>query len=262
VLLLLPPSEGKAPGPRRGRPVDLERLSSPVLTPARAAMLDALVTLCSGDVDKAREVLGLSAGLATEVDRDRRLRTAPAIPVRDLYTGVLYDALGLGSLDPAGRRRAHRSVLVFSGLWGLLRLGDRVPPYRLSGEVSLPGIGPVAGAWRGPIDEAMTAAAGARGLVVDLRSTSYAALWRPGPALAPRVVAVRVLQERIAGDARSRVVVSHFNKATKGRLVRSLVVDGHEPRTPRGLAELLRSLGWVVEPGPRGSGLDVVVAEV
>lgn len=41
-----------------------------------------------------------------------------------LYTGVLYDNLGLADLDPD---RVARSVLIFSGLWGALRVTDRVP---------------------------------------------------------------------------------------------------------------------------------------
>ncbi len=99
------------------------------------------------------------------------------------------------------------------------------------------------------------------GLLVDLRSGTYAAFWRPPADLARRVATVRVLHE---SDGR-RTVVSHFNKATKGRLVRALLEDGRNPRTPAALAHALRDLGWHVEeapPGPRGTQLDVVVGDV
>jgi len=99
------------------------------------------------------------------------------------------------------------------------------------------------------------------GLVVDLRSSTYAAFWRPAPDLAARVVTVRVLHE-VNGK---RQVVSHFNKATKGRLVRALLEDGRDPRSPRAFAALLTDLGWAVEVGRAGSGdtrLDVVVSEL
>ena len=72
---------------------------------------------------------------------------------------------------------------------------------------------------------------------------------------------VRVLHEQ---DGR-RSVVSHFNKATKGRLVRDLLEDGDLPRTPGALADLLAGLGWHVELGPSGRGgtrIDVVVRDV
>jgi len=43
-------------------------------------------------------------------------------------------------------------------------------------------------------------------------------------------------------------VVSHFNKATKGRLVRSLLVAGAEPQSPAELIDALRDLKYTVEP--------------
>src|SRR5204862_6726104 len=99
------------------------------------------------------------------------------------------------------------------------------------------------------------------GLVVDLRSSTYAALWRPAPDLAKRVVTVRVLHE-VDGK---RQVVSHFNKATKGRLVRALLEDGRDPRTPAAFARLVDDLGWQVELGAdarSGTPLDVVVSDL
>jgi hypothetical protein len=58
-------------------------------------------------------------------------------------------------------------------------------------------------------------------------------------------------------------VVSHFNKATKGRLVRDLLVDGSNPRSPARFAELLGDLGWTVEAdGAGATRLDVVVREL
>jgi cytoplasmic iron level regulating protein YaaA (DUF328/UPF0246 family) len=87
----------------------------------------------------------------------------------------------------------------------------------------------------------------------------YAAFWRPAPEV--RVATVRVLHEHQG----QRKVVSHFNKATKGRIVRALLESGATPSTPARLAEALRDLGWTVEegrPGRAGVQLDVVVREV
>src|SRR6185503_10753859 len=131
---------------------------------------------------------------------------------------------------------------------------------RLGGGVTLPGPGGVAAYWRSHLDPVIGGLAG-RGLVVDLRSSTYAAFWRPTADLATRVVTVRVLHEV---DGR-RQVVSHFNKATKGRLVRALLEDGRDTRTARALATLLGDLGWVVESGPAttsGTRLDVIVSEL
>lgn len=263
MLILLPPSEGKS-SPRRGKPLDLDRLSFPALTEPRAEVLDALVTLCTtgaaGDVDKAAHVLGLGRTQADEVLRNAELRTAPTARADEVYSGVLYEALELASLDAAARRRATGRVAVTSALFGLVRPGDRIPAYRLSGTVSLPGVGPVSTFWSSRLEPAVQEAAG-RGLVVDLRSSTYASFWRPDTDTVRRVVTVRVLHEV---DGR-RKVVSHFNKATKGRLVRSLLQDGGNPTTPARFAEQLRDLGWLVETGAQGrhgTQLDVVVTEL
>ena len=259
MLILLPPSEGKSV-PTRGKVLDLASLSAPELTTARQEVLDALVTLCRDDRDKAAEVLGLSAGQAELVTRNAALPSAPTARADRIYIGVLYDALGVETLSAAAKRRATSRLAVTSSLFGMVRLGDRLPSYRLSGDASLPGLGPVAGVWREALGPVMAASIG-RGLFVDLRSGMYASFWRPGPELAARTATVRVLHEHNG----TRKVVSHFNKATKGRIVRALLEDGADPRTPAALAVTLERLGWTVEvsaPTKAGTQLDVVVSQV
>jgi cytoplasmic iron level regulating protein YaaA (DUF328/UPF0246 family) len=259
VLILLPPSEGKST-PRRGRPLDLADLSFPGLTEARAQALDALVELCGSDPELAARTLGLGPTQIDEVRRNHHLPASPTARADAIYTGVLYDALDLASLDAPARRRASRSLAITSSLFGLVRPGDRIPSYRLAGGVNLPGLGVVSAHWRDALDPVVREAAG-HGLVVDLRSTTYAAFWRPGPDLARRVATVRVLQQ----VGTQRKVVSHFNKATKGKLVRALLTGGASPTTPARLADAITELGWTVEvhpPGRTGQQLDVVVEEL
>lgn len=265
MLVLLPPSEGKASS-GRGAPLKPESLSLPGLTAAREAVLGELVELCTGDEDKAREVLGLSEGLRGEVAKNVELRTAGARPAGEIYTGVLYDALGLASLDAAAKRRAARSLLVFSGLWGAVRVTDRIPSYRCSMGVRLPGLGALGAHWRTPLASVLPEAAG-DGLVLDLRSSAYSAAWKPAGEVAGRTATVRVLHSQVVDGVEKRSVVSHFNKATKGRIVRGLLTAGIAPRNPAGLVEALRDLGYMVEAqAPARAGrpwaLDVVVTEI
>nr|WP_237536619.1 peroxide stress protein YaaA [Streptomyces sp. SID5785] len=256
---MLPPSEGKAAS-GRGAPLKPEGLSLQGLATARAAVLDELVELCAADEEKAREVLGLSEGLRGEIAKNVELRTAGTRPAGEIYTGVLYDALDLASLDAAAKRRAARSLLVFSGLWGAVRVTDRIPSYRCSMGVKLPGLGALGAHWRAPMAEVLPQAAG-EGLVLDLRSAAYASAWKPKGDLAERTATVRVLH------APTRKVVSHFNKATKGRIVRSLLTSGSAPAGPADLVDALRELGHAVEverpakPG-RAWSLDVLVDEI
>jgi len=258
VLILLPPSEGKT-APRRGKPLDLGALSLPDLTPARERVLDALVSLCERDPARAATVLEVPKSQLDLVALNARLRTAATARADQVYSGVLYDALSPATLSTAARRRAASRLLVTSSLFGLVGPADRIPAYRLSGDAVLPGTGSVAGVWRQALGPVVEESLG-HGLLVDLRSSMYAAFWRPPTTLARRVATVRVLHE-VAGK---RQVVSHFNKATKGRIVRALLEDGANPRTPARLAEALSDLGWAVESetGRAGTRLDVVVSEV
>lgn len=257
MLILLPPSEGKT-APSRGKPLDLSTLSSPDLSAPRELLLSALVSLCRDRPADAAAALGLGPSQADLVARNATLPGEPTARADAIYTGVLFDALDLPSLSAAARRRATARVAITSALFGILRPGDRIPAYRLSGDTSLPGVGAVASVWRKHLGDAVTDAVGG-GLLVDLRSGTYGAFWRT--ELPERTATVRVLHE-VDGKLK---VVSHFNKATKGRIVRALLEDGANPRTPAQLAETLGRLGWQVEtgpPGPRGAQLDVVVADV
>ncbi|MEU6891938.1 peroxide stress protein YaaA [Streptomyces sp. NPDC046557] len=265
MLVLLPPSEGKAAG-GSGAPLEPGSLSLPGLAGARAAVLEELVELCAGDETKAREVLGLSEGLRGEVAKNAELRSAVARPAGEIYTGVLYDALGLADLPAGARALAERSLLVFSGLWGAVRITDRIPSYRCSMGVKLPGLGALGAYWRAPMAEVMPEAAGA-GLVLDLRSSAYASAWKPKGEVAARAATVRVLHSQLVDGVEKRSVVSHFNKATKGRLVRDLLLAGAVPDGPAELVGALRELGYVVEAREPGKpakawSLDVVVTQI
>ena len=209
MLLLLPPSEGKAAG-GRGAPLDLARLSSPALTPVRERLVTALQDAARTDPDRLQAALGCPAG---EVAKDAVLTSSPTLPALRRYTGVVYEALSHATLSPAGRRRANGSLRVARALFGLLSPRDPVPAYRLSAGTSLPGVGSLAAAWRPVLEPEL----GAHRLVVDLRSGPYAALAR-----VPHAVQVRVLRE-VRG---ARTVVSHDNKWTKGLLARALCEGG------------------------------------
>ena len=231
MLILLPPSEGKAPG-GRGAPMDLASMSFPELTTVRTRVLAALATT-SGRPD-ALAVLGAPKGAADQVAANVDLATAPARRVDGLYTGVLYDALDLASLDAGARRRAARSLVVVSAAFGALRPTDRVPAYRLSMDVSLPGVGPLAATWREVLGDVLAAAAG-RGAIVDLRSSTYVAAWRPEGSLAERTVAVHVVRDGPGG----RTAVSHMAKHTRGLAARHLLASGAAPHGPEDVAAVL-----------------------
>ena len=255
VLILLPPSEGKC-APLDGPVLEPSRLSFPSLTPTRESVLSALIATCRRDVDAAAAVLGLGPTQRGQVGANTLLRSEPCAPAIAVYTGVLYEALDYPGLTAAGRRRADQHVAIASALWGLVRPGDLIPAYRLSAGTTLPGLGPLTRAWRGPVSAAI---AGVEGLIVDLRSGGYVALGPVPEPAATRSVTVRVLQER----GGRRTIVSHHNKATKGRLVRALLSSRRTPRTPADFVRALDALGFRVETAAVRRGqprsVDVIV---
>jgi uncharacterized protein len=246
MLVLLPPSETKASG-GDGAPLDLSALTAAdELTGIRTELVEALVKLAD-DVPASREVLGLSPKQDDEIARNAALWTAPTSPALLRYTGVLYDALDVRTLTKAQRARASRRLAVGSALFGLLGADDPVPAYRLSAGSVLPGLPGLRSAWRPALSRVLAAV---DDLVVDLRSGSYAAL-----APVPGAVTVQVLSERPDG---TRAVVSHFNKAHKGRLARLLATTTAEPEEPGRLVPVLRRAGWRVErDGPTALSLVV-----
>lgn len=258
MLILLPPSEGKCAA-ETGPTLDLGTLSFPTLTATRRSVLSHLVTLCRGDVSTAMTTLDLGPTQRGEIGANARLRKEPCAPAIDVYTGVLYESLDASSLTGRARQRLHDHVAIASALWGVVRPTDLIPAYRLSGGTSLPGLGPLSSAWRAPL---ATVWEGTDGLVVDLRSSAYVGLGPLPRSVAERAATVRVLTER---DGR-RTVVSHNNKATKGRAVRALLQSRRTPHEAATLADVFEAAGFRVEHVPGRSGradvLDIIVDAV
>jgi uncharacterized protein len=149
---------------------------------------------------------------------DEELRSAPATAAGRLYTGVLYTALGIATLP----RGASRELVIISAQFGALRAADRVPAYRRELD---------AAHWRDGMRAPLDAAAAGR-VLLDCRSATYVAAWRPPRELARAWVHVNVVEERDG----VRRVVSHMAKKTRGEVARHLLVSGARPRDAEELA--------------------------
>lgn len=226
MLVLLPPSEGKAPPPT-GSPVDLAALSHPELADARERVGNALAKV-SGQRN-AMSVLGVGASLTAEVARNVTLWSNPTASAARIYTGVLYDAARMSTWDNVTLIRASERTRIVSALWGAVSPADLIPAYRLSMATSLGRIGPLGAFWRNQLADALTAEANG-GLIVDCRSSPYMAAWRPVDS---PWVTVKVLRE-LHGK---RSVVSHMAKHTRGLLAAHLVHSEAMPATASDLAD-------------------------
>jgi cytoplasmic iron level regulating protein YaaA (DUF328/UPF0246 family) len=242
MLVLLPPSETKRDGGAEGSSLDLAALSFAELTPHRRAALAALKKL-SRNLTVATGALGLSPSQRFEIDRNRVVTTSPVMAAIDRYTGVLYDGLDAAGLDDVARDWIVHHVAVNSALFGLVSAGDAIPAYRLSHDSRLPGL-PLKRHWRQPLSEVL---AGRPGVILDLRSESYAAL---GPA--PAREDTRYLRVVSNGPNGQKKALTHFNKKGKGEFVRALAVAGVDHASVGSLLEWAAGAGIRLDEGRPG----------
>jgi cytoplasmic iron level regulating protein YaaA (DUF328/UPF0246 family) len=278
VLLLLPPSEAKAPG---GDGPSLAELAGTrdtgtgtgtgtdaALHAARVRVLRAVAALCRRTPTKARVALRLPPGsAAADLAANISALDSATMPALVRFTGVLFAALDIPSLTAAERRWALRSTLVFSGAFGALTGDEPVPLHRVPGSATVPRLGGLTAYWKKLLAPALEPRLLAEELVVDLRSSDYAAMWQPAPEHAERVVTVRVLEDR---DGRLQSV-SWSAKHGKGLLARELLRNHSAPlATIDDVAAAAARIGYAVRPraavtgapgvrGPLGSGLDLIV---
>lgn len=247
MLVLLPPSETKRDG-GSGAPLELSGLAFPRLVAARRQTIAELRRVSSNRLVAAK-VLGLSAGQADEIERNRLLGKSATMPAIERYTGVLYDGLDVASLPARARDFLAATTVVHSALFGFLRANDEIPAYRLSATSTLPGKS-LRSIWLEPLSREL---ADHSGLIVDLRSESYAKLG----ALPARegAVFIRVVTEDEGGARRA---LNHFNKKAKGEFVRRLALDSPECESLAGLREWSAASGFRLTDGEPGE-LNLVV---
>jgi uncharacterized protein len=258
TMFLLPPSETKLDATGKTK-LNLKSLSFPELTKSRTEVLNALVDFSSATPGRARTALGLSQKQDFERIRNMVLKSATAAPAWQIYSGVLYEALNADALSAAAVKKLTSNVFVQSALFGLISLGDKIPAYRLSADSKLPKIGSVSNIWAkncASIFENSTE------LIVDMRSGQYAQIAPIPKNISDQVIVPKILQKMPSGPPK---VVSHHNKATKGRIIRQIVTQAKIPTSADQLAKIISKLGADVEViSPKRVGqpitLNVVVA--
>ncbi len=204
-VVLLAPSESKAPGGRR-RAIDESA--------AQAWVRERLVALARDDRPEAwAKAFGVS-GEHLDQARDEALAlddaTVPMLPALRRYRGVAFEALDAASLPRAEWKR----VFVLSNLRGLVRGDDGVPPYKLKPS-GLPGL---KAHWTAALPDELRRIRG-RGPVWQLLPREHADLIRRWER--PRHT-LDVVDER--GRA-----ISHFSKLYRGRAARLVLTGSGDP---------------------------------
>ena len=240
MIFLLPPSEGKTPA-SKGPKFAPKKLVFPNLTDKRLHLMESLAQLCKTQPELAAKVLDLGPAQRELLTTNADLSTAPCAPAIQIYTGVLYDHLGYSSMNAKARARADSSILISSALFGFVSPTDPIPAYRLSGSSVIPDVGSLVGYWKVELLDSLAQCSGE--LILDMRSGSYEKL-APAKQLDQPVVSVKVLTN-VNGVLKP---VTHFNKATKGDLVRAACLSSTKaPTKVAQLAEYFRKLGFEAE---------------
>jgi hypothetical protein len=249
MRILLPPSAGKTTKESTNH-LQLEKLwQAEHLTQTRRQLIDDVQNTAL--LADAAQIFKLGPKNAHEISQNLEIYDAPALAAWQLYDGVLYEAAkfaqifssgepsqgsqgqvgnhrgdqrqgsqGQGNQPQGGQRQLEELTLVFSALFGPVRLTDLITPHRLSGSVKLPGQGSVASIWSKALKELLTQQLSGH-VVVDLRSAEYGAMYRPTRGSDCLLLNIGVAKVNPATGKRS--VVSHWAKHTRGLLAGALL---------------------------------------
>lgn len=270
MRILLPPSAGKTTKESTNH-LQLEKLwQAEHLTQTRRQLIDDVQNTAL--LADAAQIFKLGPKNAHEISQNLEIYDAPALAAWQLYDGVLYEAAKFAQIFSSGepsqgsqgqgnqpqgsgqgqggqsqadqsqglQRQLEELTLVFSALFGPVRLTDLITPHRLSGSVKLPGQGSVASIWSKALKELLAQQLSGH-VVVDLRSAEYGAMYRPTRGSDCLLLNIGVAKVDPATGKRS--VVSHWAKYTRGLLAGALleaVAGGQLAASEGDVDEILR----------------------
>lgn len=249
MRILLPPSAGKTTKESTNH-LQLEKLwQEEHLTQTRRQLIDDVQNTAL--LADAAQIFKLGPKNAQEISQNLEVYDAPALAAWQLYDGVLYEAAKFAQIFSSGepsqgsqgqvgnhrgdqrqgsqgqgnqpqglQRQLEELTLVFSALFGPVRLTDLITPHRLSGSVKLPGQGSVASIWSKALKELLTQQLSGH-VVVDLRSSEYGAMYRP--ACGGECLTLNIAVAKVNPATGKRSVVSHWAKHTRGLLAGALL---------------------------------------
>lgn len=270
MRILLPPSAGKTTKETTNH-LQLEKLwQAEHLTQTRRQLIDDVQNTAL--LADAAQIFKLGPKNAHEISQNLEVYDAPALAAWQLYDGVLYEAAKFAQIFSSGepsqgsqgqgnqpqgsgqgqggqsqadqsqglQRQLEELTLVFSALFGPVRLTDLITPHRLSGSVKLPGQGSVASIWSKALKELLAQQLSGH-VVVDLRSAEYGAMYRP--ACGGECLTLNIAVAKVDPATGKRSVVSHWAKYTRGLLAGALleaVAGGQLAASEGDVDEILR----------------------
>ncbi|CAN2208252.1 Peroxide stress protein YaaA [Candidatus Nanopelagicaceae bacterium] len=134
-----------------------------------------------------------------------------------VYTGVLYAALGWNTLSKAQQKLAQESIVIISAKYGALRPLDPIEPYKA--KIENKEMAPKVAAVLNPILSE---------LIIDCRSSTYQTVWQPP---IEKTVEVKVFTT-VDGEKK---VITHMSKKSRGEVTRHLLQSDDPITNPQQL---------------------------
>ena len=238
LLVLVPPSEAKAPGgTREVHDGPFDSVLGAARRDVRAAVRSLLAGATSRELERILHVRGPLLERARAAMTDVGSGEVRTLPAWQRYCGVVWTHLEPATLHVRQRRR----LLVPSGLYGLSAGEDRIADYRLRMSVNLAPVGRLTDFWRTRTTEALAEYARGRTIVSLLPREHTASI---DFVAVGQYCRVRQVEFREGHDG---AAVGHDAKAVKGRFARHVLVNGAD-----GLEEFSWR-DWRVVPSTRGT---------
>ena len=139
----------------------------------------------------------------------------------EVYTGVLYAALGWSTLTKAQQKLGQSCIAIISAKYGAVRPMDLIEPYKEKINNEL--MRPIVGATLNSISTE---------LIIDCRSSTYQTVWQ---APIEKTIEIKVFTT-VDGHKK---VITHMSKKTRGEVTRHILLTGQEIKTPQELQEIV-----------------------
>jgi cytoplasmic iron level regulating protein YaaA (DUF328/UPF0246 family) len=118
ILILIPPSEGKAEGGSK----------PPIKLNAEQEHMVNELEYHEGDMEK---LLGVKdEALQKAIETNKKIRTSKTMPAMQRYTGVVYDGLDYASMSSEAKEFCDTHVRIMSALFGLIKPQENIPDYK------------------------------------------------------------------------------------------------------------------------------------
>ena len=134
-----------------------------------------------------------------------------------VYTGVLYAALGWNTLSKAQQKLGQSSIMIISAKYGALRPLDPIEPYKE--KIDNKEMAPKVAAVLNQITSE---------LIIDCRSSTYQIVWQ---SPIEKTVEIKVF----ATVEDQKKVITHMSKKTRGEVTRHLLQTENEITNPHQL---------------------------